>query len=159
MTTELPTIKTFDLQGHFTKSQAAQILGISENSITKIYSGGEEYWSAFTSVEVTIQDTPKFKVGDPVYLPNQAGGKILKIQDNKACHYPFFVENLVNNSLYEIDRRGEIKYGNFTDVAIEATPENYELLCKLYPHIEFEQPSKEFIQAIKLEGESQSHNR
>ena len=24
-----------------------------------------------------------------------------------------------------------------------ATPENYELLCKLYPHIEFEQPPKE----------------
>jgi hypothetical protein len=110
------------------------VLDSAENPLQNI-----ELTPEFEAVE------PKFKVGDPVYLPNRAGGKILKIQDNKACHYPFFVDvvNSVNNSLYEIDRNGKTKYGNFTDVVIKATPENYELLCKLYPHIEFEQPAKE----------------
>lgn len=92
-----------------------------------------------------IKDTPKFKVGDKVYFPNMAGGEILTLLDNKACHYPFFVNvvNAVNNSLYELDSNGKTKYGNFTDFAVKATPENYELLCKLYRHIEFEQPAKE----------------
>ena len=88
---------------------------------------------------------PTFKVGDKVYFPNMAEGKVLTLFGNKAFHYPFFVNvtNNVNNSLYELDNNGRTKYGNFTDVIVKATQENYEMLCKLYPHIEFELPPKE----------------
>ena len=97
---------------------------------------------------------PTFEVGDKVYFPNMAEGKVLTLLDNKACHYPFFVNvvNAINNSLYELDSNGKTKYGNFTDVVLKATQENYEMLCKLYPHIEFELPHKEITGSDLTKG-------
>ena len=71
---------------------------------------------------------PKFKVGDKVYIPN--------------------IKNLctIRNDGKVITSDGQY-YCNLSDshdlCFVLATPENYEMLCKLYPHIEFEAPPKE----------------
>jgi hypothetical protein len=77
-----------------------------------------------------IKDTPKFKVGDKVYIPN--------------------IKNLctIRNDGKVITSDGQY-YCNLSDshdlCFVLATPENYEMLCKLYPHIEFEAPPKELM--------------
>ena len=76
---------------------------------------------------VNIQDTPKFKVGDKVYF--DLSGRIAVI--NK----------LDGSNDFSINNSG-ISEGLMKSVCL-ATPENYALLSKLYPHIEFEQPPKE----------------
>ena len=69
---------------------------------------------------------PTFKVGDKVYIPN--------------------IKNLctIRNDEKVITSDGKY-YCNLSDshdlCFVLATPENREMLCKLYPHIEFEQPS------------------
>ena len=73
-------------------------------------------------------EKPKFKVGDKVYIPN--------------------IKNLctIRNDGKVITSDGQY-YCNLSDshdlCFVLATPENHEMLCKLYPHIEFEQPAKE----------------
>lgn len=75
-----------------------------------------------------IEITRKFKVGDKVYIPN--------------------IKNLctIRNDGKVITSDGQY-YCNLSDshdlCFVLATPENYEMLCKLYPHIEFEKPPKE----------------
>ena len=70
---------------------------------------------------------PKFKVGDKVYIPN--------------------IKNLctIRNDGKVITSDGQY-YCNLSDshdlCFVLATPENHEMLCKLYPHIEFEAPPK-----------------
>ena len=77
-----------------------------------------------------IKDKPKFKVGDRVYC---AGFgvlfKVLKIENTNG----FLLEHCA------------FVGGMYADAkhVCHATQENYELLCKLYPHIEFEQPPKQ----------------
>ena len=67
---------------------------------------------------------PTFKVGDKVYIPN--------------------IKNLctIRNDEKVITSDGKY-YCNLSDshdlCFVLATPENHALLCKLYPHIEFEQ--------------------
>lgn len=69
----------------------------------------------------------KFEVGDKVYIPN--------------------IKNLctIRNDGKVITSDGQY-YCNLSDshdlCFVLATPENHEMLCKLYPHIEFEQPTK-----------------
>ena len=75
----------------------------------------------------TEASEPKFKVGDKVYIPN--------------------IKNLctIRNDGKVITSDGQY-YCNLSDshdlCFVLATPENYEMLCKLYPHIEFEAPPK-----------------
>ena len=72
-------------------------------------------------------EKPKFKVGDKVYIPN--------------------IKNLctIRNDGKVITSDGQY-YCNLSDshdlCFVLATQENYEMLCKLYPHIEFEQVPK-----------------
>ena len=72
-----------------------------------------------------IELTPEFKVGDKVYIPN--------------------IKNLctIRNDEKVITSDGQY-YCNLSDshdlCFVLATQENYEMLCKLYPHIEFERP-------------------
>lgn len=84
----------------------------------------------------------KFKVGDKVYIPN--------------------IKNLctIRNDEKVITSDGQY-YCNLSDshdlCFVLATPENYEMLCKLYPHIEFEAPPKQLTgsdlcRAIKAKG-------
>lgn len=75
----------------------------------------------------TEASEPKFKVGDKVYIPN--------------------IKNLctIRNDEKVITSDGQY-YCNLSDshdlCFVLATPENYEMLCKLYPYIKFEQPPK-----------------
>ena len=69
---------------------------------------------------------PKFKVGDPVYF-----GTLEKIKT---------VSRVAKYNDLELD--GEFGWVS-GDCCCHATQENYEMLCKLYPHIKFEAPPKE----------------
>ena len=92
------------------------VLDSSENPLQDV-----ELTPEFEAVE------PKFKVGDKVYIPN--------------------IKNLctIRNDGKVITSNGQY-YCNLSDshdlCFVLATQENYEMLCKLYPHIEFEQPPK-----------------
>lgn len=92
------------------------VLDSAENPLQDV-----ELTPEFESVE------PKFKVGDKVYIPN--------------------IKNLctIRNDEKVITSDGQY-YCNLSDshdlCFVLATQENYEMLCKLYPHIEFEAPPK-----------------
>lgn len=92
------------------------VLDSAENPLQDV-----ELTPEFESVE------PKFKVGDKVYIPN--------------------IKNLctIKNDEKVITSDGQY-YCNLSDshdlCFVLATQENYEMLCKLYPHIEFEAPPK-----------------
>ena len=95
------------------------------------------YWESdrfepvLDSAENPLQDmklTPEFKAGDKVYIPN--------------------IKNLctIRNDEKVITSDGQY-YCNLSDshdlCFVLATQENYEMLCKLYPHIDFEALPKE----------------
>lgn len=71
---------------------------------------------------------PTFKVGDKVYVG--LTGKIRKIDSFNS-----------NDGSFTYSHNDITTYGKNKDV-VKATQENYEMLCKLYPHIEFEAPPK-----------------
>ena len=85
---------------------------------------------------------PRFKVGGKVYIPN--------------------IKNLctIRNDEKVITSDGQY-YCNLSDshdlCFVLATTENYEMLCKLYPHIKFEAPPKplsgdELVRAMLTKG-------
>ena len=80
---------------------------------------GMELTPEFEAVE------PKFKVGDKVYKYGETDVKtVLEVFEDgymRISNYPHWVNH---------------------EVICHATPENYALLSQLYPHIEFEQPTK-----------------
>ena len=121
------------------------VIDISVEIKVKDDEGNFLYWESdyfepvLDSAETPLQDMkltpefeteasePKFKVGDKVYIPN--------------------IKNLctIRNDGKVITSDGQY-YCNLSDshdlCFVLATPENYEMLCKLYPHIEFEAPPK-----------------
>ena len=69
---------------------------------------------------------PKFKVGDKVYKFGDADVKtILEVFENGYMNISNYPHRVNHESI------------------CHATQENYEMLCKLYPHIEFELSPKE----------------
>ena len=98
-----------------------------------------------------IKDTPKFKVGDPVYFP-RLSNKLCVIGEGQEDDYVDEVNG--SKALAEMQSDLDFVYDQKTnswlwdekDCApqlLHATPENYELLSKLHPHLKFEQPPKE----------------
>lgn len=82
---------------------------------------GMELTPEFEAVE------PKFKVGDRVYTGIDEDIKVIKQVKEKFVVAP---------SIPFLDTHYPISE------VCHATPENYEMLCKLYPHIKFEAPPK-----------------
>ena len=75
----------------------------------------------------TEASEPKFKAGDKVYIPNIKN--ICTIRDDGKV--------ITSNGQHYCD------LSDSHDLCfVLATPENHALLSKLYPHIEFEQPTK-----------------
>lgn len=77
----------------------------------------------------TEASEPRFKVGDKVYC---AGFgvlfKVLKVENTNSV--------LLEHGAFEGGMYADAKH------VCHATPENHEMLCKLYPHIKFEAPPK-----------------
>ena len=95
-----------------------------------LYWESDHFEPVLDSAENPLQDmklTPEFKAGDKVYIPN--------------------IKNLctIRNDEKVITSDGQY-YCNLSDshdlCFVLATQENYEMLCKLYPHIKFEQVPK-----------------
>ena len=71
-----------------------------------------------------------FKVGDKVYKYGETDVKtVLEVFENGYMQ--------ISNYLHRVNH----------EVVCHATQENYEILCKLYPHIEFELPPKEITRS------------
>ena len=75
----------------------------------------------------TEASEPKFKAGDKVYIPNIKN--ICTIRDDGKV--------ITSNGQHYCDLSD-----SYDLCFVLATPENHALLSKLYPHIEFEQPTK-----------------
>lgn len=78
---------------------------------------------------------PKFKVGDKVYKYGETDVKtVLEVFEDgymRISNYPYRVNH---------------------ELLCHATPENHAMLSKPYPHIEFEQPSKEITGSDLTKG-------
>lgn len=97
-----------------------------------------------------IKNTPKFKVGDKVYFP-RLSNKLCVIDQGQEDDYVDEVNGskalaeMQSDLDFVYDQKTKSWLWNEKDCApqlLHATPENYEMLCKLYPHIEFEAPPK-----------------
>lgn len=95
----------------------------------------------------------EFKVGDLVYCP-LLGEKIIRIEHAKDCPKPLVVKN--NYVAWFLDCTGNPNYAYNSGMPFifHATRENYELLSKLYPNVEFEPPRKKPKEIIKAMLES-----
>ena len=91
------------------------VLGSAENQLQNI-----ELTPEVQAVE------PKFKVGDKVYFSTDPDIKTISEVGNDN----------------DVQFVGEFGWASGYSCC-HATQENYEILCKLYPHIEFEKPTKE----------------
>lgn len=136
-----------DAANYLTIGKVYQVLGVNYYNTIKVLSDtGSIRWCLMgrfepvidlDSAENPLQNAeltpgfeavdPKFKVGDKVYIPN--------------------IKNLctIRNDGKVITSDGRY-YCNLSDshdlCFVLATTENYEMLCKLYPHIKFEAPTK-----------------
>lgn len=92
---------------------------------------------------------PRFKVGDPVYCPLQTKElcKVFSNDQELQPQCPLTITEVrsrhsrVSGAIVAcVDEYGYSEEYDNAPFIFHATPENYELLCKLYPHIEFERP-------------------
>lgn len=95
----------------------------------------------------------EFKVGDKVYYPSKST-KVHALHEKGKEGYALFFNH--NNHVYSFKSNGIEWSGEIVPAIFHATPENRELLCKLYG-VEFEAPPKpktpkEVIQAMLDNG-------
>lgn len=95
----------------------------------------------------------EFKAGDKVYCP-KLSLKMLEVIKNEYDEPDLSVT--FNNDYVDFDECGKEVVWNKVEVVFHATPENHEMLCKLYG-VEFEAPPKpktpkEVIQAMLDDG-------
>lgn len=84
----------------------------------------------------------KFKTGDLVYCPSETT-KICQLKDGEYSSMPLIIEisTQIPSEIY-LTADGKLNIGKDVCYIVHATQENYELLCKLYPNVEFEPPPK-----------------
>ena len=88
-----------------------------------------------TSLNSVDDVNTTFKVGDKVYKYGETDVKtVLEVFENGYMQ--------ISNYLHRVNH----------EVVCHATQENYEMLCKLYPHIEFELPPKEITRSDLTKG-------
>lgn len=99
----------------------------------------------------------KFKAGDLVYCPSETS-KICQLKDGKYSGMPLIIEISTQiQSEIHLTADGRLNIGKDVCYIVHATQENYELLSKLYPNVEFEPPPKrkepkEIIKAMLKAG-------
>ena len=79
------------------------------------------------SVNIVNNVIPTFKVGDKVYVG--LTGKVAQVTE------------IIDDDVVSVTNKNNEIRAWISNIC-HATQENYEMLCKLYPHIEFEQPPK-----------------
>lgn len=115
------------------------IFGLQSDNNAKGFYDFDSFEPVIESAENPLQDMkltpefeteasePKFKVGDKVYTGIDEDIKVIKQVKEKFVVAP---------SIPFLDTHYPISE------VCHATSENHEMLCKLYPHIKFEQPPK-----------------
>lgn len=96
----------------------------------------------------------EFKVDDLVYYPAMSN-KLLKVTPRLDSYFPLFIVYEAGRDSFT--RNGCLYKDGIAPSIFHATQENYELLCKLYPNVEFEPPPKrkepkEIIKAMLESG-------
>ena len=124
------------------------IFGLQSDNNAKGFYDFDSFEPVLDSAETPLQNIeltpefeavePKFKVGDKVYRGLKGEIRTVERVEIKSLH---FAEGGCD----------------FIKHCCHATQENYEMLCKLYPHIEFEQPPKplsgdELVRAMLTKG-------
>lgn len=99
----------------------------------------------------------KFKAGDLVYCPSETA-KICQLKAGKYSGMSLIIEISTQiSSEIHLTADGRLNIGKDVYYIVHATQENYELLSKLYPNVEFEPPPKrkepkEIIRAMLKAG-------
>lgn len=129
-------IKT-KVQEDLVEGEIYKVEGFNDEAIKIVDRNGFSSWHNKNLFEPVLNNdvNTTFKVGDKIYKFGDADVKtILEV----------FKDGYMNLSNYPHSVNHEsICY---------ATQENYEMLCKLYPHIEFEQPPKEIARSDLTKG-------
>lgn len=109
--------------------------------------GGRYYWESdhfepvLDSAENPLQNielTPEFEVVEPTF---KVGDKVYYSTDKEI--YTISEIDSENSGLAYLSQNDDDWDTNaILKFCCHATQENYEMLCKLYPHIKFEQPPK-----------------
>lgn len=134
-------VRYIKLDGKGLTNKEYELLGVTDRSCI-ISDNGCEIWASMDNFEPVLESAenplqgveltpefetevsePKFKVGDKVYRGLKGEIRTVERVEIKSLH---FAEGGCD----------------FIKHCCHATQENYEMLCKLYPHIEFEAPPK-----------------
>ena len=145
--------------GYLTDGKLYDVTGATCGRLRIHNDNGDNHWYDMTCFELVIDSAenplqkmeltpefeasePKFKVGDRVYVG--LTGRIVQ------------VTVIIDNDVVSVaNKNNEVRAG--VPHICHATPENYEMLCKLYPRIEFEKPPKplsgdELVRAMLTKG-------
>ena len=118
------------------KDKEYQLLGVTDRSCMINDDEGYEIWASMQRFETVpdnnISKSDKtnqiFKVGDKAYVG--LTGRVAQVTE------------IVDDDVISVaNKHNEVRA--WVSNICHATQENYEMLCKLYPHIEFELPPKE----------------
>ena len=120
---------------------------------------GKSYdvWGEYGSGDISVIDDSNMVVPYPLscFEPINVSSKTTENGTKSSFESGFKVGDKVYkygetdvNTVLDVFVSGYMRISNYPhrvnhEVICHATQENYEMLCKLYPHIEFEQPPKE----------------
>lgn len=121
------TIKIVDRNGFSSWHNKNLFEPVLNNDVSKYNS---EIDISLDSVDVAQDNQPIFKVGDKVYVG--LTGMVAKVTE------------IVDDEVVSVaNENNEVRV--WTTNICHATQENYEMLSKLYPHIEIELPTKQLM--------------
>lgn len=117
-------IKIVDCNGFSSWHNKSLFEPIPNNDVSK---SNSEIDISLDSVDDVNNVIPTFKVGDKVYVG--LTGKVAQVTE------------IIDDDVVSVTNKNNEIRAWISNIC-HATQENYEMLCKLYPHIEFEQPPK-----------------
>lgn len=117
-------IKIVDRNGFSSWHNKSLFEPIPNNDVSK---SNSEIDISLDSVDDVNNVIPTFKVGDKVYVG--LTGKVAQVTE------------IIDDDVVSVTNKNNEIRAWISNIC-HATQENYEMLCKLYPHIEFEQPPK-----------------
>ena len=139
---------------HLTVGETYRVLGLSvPNNLVQVENDNgfiteydfEKFEPVLDSAENPLQDmelTPETEASEPKF---EVGNKVYKYGETDV------------KTVLEVFENGYMQISNYPhrvnhETICYATQENYEMLCKLYPHIEFELPPKEITGSDLTKG-------
>ena len=137
-----------DNHGYLTENKVYDVIGAVFGRLKIRNDNGDTIWYDMTCFKLVIESaenplqgvelTPEFEAVEPKF---KAGDKVYCILLKPKIFTTLGVDSDNTAHFGESGKYG-YKWWSFKNLC-HANPENYAILSKLYPHIEFEQPAKE----------------